>query len=227
MTETSSWTEADERALRLTVMDLHRVLRCMQEREAPPDLSWQSIQGRANLAQELWRKVQEGCHAATYNDESMRAQDKERLVKLQHQVDKACRRAREIAAERRGNEVDLIQEIFFPKNEEQDHVVNEESRKDDDGAPVEDDETDANEHRHTVAEGTSARVPMSASQDVEELQKAQREQLETEIAHMAARLKESTQAMNTTLRTQTEVSLTTCSEQPITTPIHSHTHFTT
>lgn len=197
----------EERALRLAVLDLSRVLRCMEEREAPPDLSWQSIQGRANLAQDLWKKVQEFHHAAFYENESVRAQDEERMVLLQHRVDKACRRAREIVEERKGNEVDLIQEIFFPNTDKQDNVVNEEKKDSDniseDGPTVEEDETDANEHIRT--ERRPAHVPMSTAQDVEELQKAQREQLEAEIAHMAARLKESTQNMNTTLRTQTEV----------------------
>jgi len=207
----TTWTEADDRALQMAVMDLHRLLRCMEQHEAPPDLSWQSIQGRANMAQELWNKVQEGYHNAVYEDESLREQDEARFVQLQQQVDKACRRARELAVERKGNEVDLIQEIFFP---EQDSTFNEEKKdtftdeQDDRVQGTEEDEEEESlteHHRRNVAARTHAQVPMSSAQDVEELQKAQREQLEAEIAHMAARLKDSTQQMNATLRTQTEV----------------------
>ena len=212
---TPNWTEADERALRLAVLDLSRLLRCMEQQEAPPELSWRSIEGRGTLAQDLWRKVQEGWHASTYTDESFRAEDEARFVQLQRQVEKACRRGREIAAERKGNEVDLIQEIFFPEKNNS-VVVNEEEKKDsgvdeehhDAHSSVDQDDNDRSsreEERHQVTERTPTSVSRSTAQDVEELQKAQREQLEAEISHMAARLKESTQQMNTTLRTQTEV----------------------
>lgn len=211
----NAWAEADERSLRVAVLDLHRLLRCMEQREAPPDLSWQSIEGRANLAQDLLRKVHEGWHAASYENESMRAEDEARYVQLEQQVDKACRRARDIAAERKADEVDLIQEIFFPEKKN-DSVLNEEEKKDVDdddrnelhsqSVDQDEDEPLRNEQRHEHApERTAPLVPRSTSHDVEELQKAQRDQLEAEIAHMAARLKESTQQMNTTLRTQTEV----------------------
>ena len=125
---TEHWTESDDRALRVAVLDLSRLLRCMEQHEAPPDLSWQSIEGRANLALDLLRKVQDGFHAAVYESNALRAQDEARYVQLEHQVDRACRRAREIAAQRRENQVDLIQEIFFPKNDN----LNEEEKKDND-----------------------------------------------------------------------------------------------
>ena len=202
------WTETDDRALRVAVLDLSRLLRCMERHEAPPDLSWQSIDGRANLAQDLWRNVQDGFHAAVYENNTLRAADEARYGQLEQQVDRACRRAREIAAERRANQVDLIQEIFFPK---QDNVVmNEEEKKDNDvdENSVEHDghePASQEEQQQESPEASAPFVPKSSAQDVEELQKAQREQLEAEISHMAARLKESTQQMNTTLRTQTEV----------------------
>jgi hypothetical protein len=213
MAENATWTESDDRALRIAVMDLHRLLRCMEQQEAPPDLSWQSIEGRANLAQDLWRRVQEGWHAAIYDDESLREQDEKRFVELEQQVDQACRRAREIAVERKGDEVDIIQEIFFPvETDKEGSAVQEEKKEafaeEQDSSvvePAKDKKSAKDERRQNVTENTPPLVPMSAAQDVEELQKAQREQLEEEIAHMAARLKDSTQRMNTTLRTQTEV----------------------
>ena len=206
--EKTTWNESDDCALRIAVMDLTRLLRCMEEQEAPPDLSWQSIEGRANMAEDLWRQVQEGWHAAVYDDESLRQQDETRYVELKQQVEYACRRAREIAVERKGDEVDIIQEIFFPKNSEEISVVQEEKKEsiaeeqDSHNETAKERDASVNEH---VAEMTPPLMPVSTAQDVEELQKAQREQLEEEIAHMASRLKESTQRMNTTLRTQTEV----------------------
>jgi hypothetical protein len=185
----------------------------MEQHEAPPDMSWQSIEGRANLALDLLRKVQDGFHAAVYESNALRAQDEARYVQLEHQVDRACRRAREIAAQQRENQVDLIQEIFFPKNDD----LNEEEKKDNDADErpqdhsVDDERSLAEEkqqqqqQQQESPEASAPFIPKSSAQDVEELQKAQREQLEAEIAHMAARLKDSTQQMNTTLRTQTEV----------------------
>ena len=123
------WTETDDRALRVAVLDLSRLLGCMERNEAPSDLSWQSIEGRANLAQDLLRKVQDGFHAAVYENSVLRAQDEARYATLEKQVDRACRRAREIAAQLRATRVDLIQEIFFPKH---DTVMNEEEKKDND-----------------------------------------------------------------------------------------------
>lgn len=166
---------------------------------------------------------------AVYENESLRAQDQERYVQLERQVDQACRRAREIAAERKEKEVDIIQEIFFPKKQDIDSTVNEEKKE----SAAEEEEQDAasveqhneqkpsvatTEHRRPQSPARPLAVPRSNAQDVEELQKAQREQLEEEIAHMAARLKESTQSMNTTLRAQTEV----CSMNSMTSFMASH-----
>lgn len=210
MAEQHHWTETDDRALRVAVLDLSRLLRCMEQHEAPLDLSWQSIEGRATLAQGLWRQVQDGFHAAVYEKQALRADDEARYAQLENQVDKACRRAREIAAQRKANQVNVIQDIFFPKQENV--VGNEEEKKDNDDNELL--ESDSNDHHDASQEeeqqdpsqaAPAPFVPKSSAQDVEELQKAQREQLEAEISHMAARLKESTQQMNTTLRTQTEV----------------------
>jgi ankyrin repeat protein len=148
------------------------------------------------MAQDLWQHVQRGWHAAVYEDESLREQDHGDYLEMEHQVEVACKRAREIAAQRKGNEVDIIEEIFFPKDED----IKEE-KKDTQGA--EEDQEQGRVAAKKVDREESV-VPRSTAQDVEELQKAQREQLEEEIAHMACRLKESTQHINTTLKSQTE-----------------------
>lgn len=199
-------SDNNDLALRSAVVDLARLLKCMTTNEAPPDLSWQSLEGRAKMAQDLLRTIQELWHSSTYENESARAEDETRLMLLQEQVEQACKRAREIAAERKANQVDIIQEIFFPnKQSGNDTDVHEEEKKDTTHEEEQDDanEPAAHESQQPLSRPAQPRQKSSA-QDVQELQKAQREQLEAEISHMAARLKESTKHMNTTLRAQTE-----------------------
>jgi hypothetical protein len=202
MTTNATWSESDDRALRIAVLDLRRLLLCMEQEEAPPYLSWQSILGRANMAQDLLQHVQRGWHSAVYDDEALREQDHMDYLEMEHQVEVACKRAREIGAQRKGSEVDLIEDIFFPKDVGLKSSSTEEKK---DTPKAEEDR--AKEQVTTEKDDTEESVvvvPRSTAQDVEELQKAQREQLEEEIAHMASRLKESTQHMNTTLKSQTE-----------------------
>lgn len=211
--EQRTWGEAQDRALRIAVMDLRRLLMCMmtdeKEEESQQHLTWQSLLGRAKLAQDLLYHIQRGYHDAVYKEEEqeMQRQDGIRLHELEEQVELACHMARKHAEQRKGTQVDLIHDIFHSyenKDEKVKTQSQEEMEKSKEASPP----SDATTSVMALPENKSRQRRSTQSQEIEELQKAQREQLEEEIAHMASRLKESTQRMNTTLRTQTEVCLT-------------------
>lgn len=133
---------------------------------------------------------------------------------LSERVQHACRKAEELAMKKGEMEVDWVEEIFFKPNRQGNKVANDHVAEE--GPPEHgredvslggDEVESASLHNSATQElqnASSRSMEAMRRQDVEQIQKAQREQLEAEISHMATQLKASTQRMNSTIRGQTE-----------------------
>ena len=188
-------TATDER---LQIIEFRRLLYCMQTNEAPSDQSWQSILLRAQLAQNMWQSVA--------NLEAVKLNTKVH-DEFSREVDHACRRAREVAKRKREQEDychNLMQRLFFRSAESIAESENCHSQMD-----VQDFTSTTNqveEESFTTKDALNQNRINSYSEtttSVDELQKAQREQMEDAIAQMAAQMKQATQNIHTTLRQQT------------------------
>jgi hypothetical protein len=178
---------------RLLLIDLQRLLHCMQHNEAPSDQSWESLLLRAQLAQDLWQSVAQ-LESVRFNNQ-LHAQ-------LEQQVDRVCRRAHEIADfQRQDSPPDLVERIFFRSTPQLEHIEDEadESFEDDDDSEPEHADNDSEPEAKQSQSGTYKTSSMST----EELQKAQREQMEEAVSEMAAQMKAATQNIHSTIRQQT------------------------
>jgi ribosome recycling factor len=189
---------------RLLLIDLQRLLHCMQHNESPPDQSWEALLLRAQLAQDLWQSVAQ-LESVRFNNQ-LHAQ-------LAQQVDRACRRAHEIAdLQRQDSPPDLVERIFFrsttitPQLEDiEDEVDDEMSLEgDDDSEPEHADNNNNNDNNEEPeAKQSQSGTYKTASMSTEQLQKEQREQMEEAVAQMAAQMKAATQNIHSTIQQQT------------------------
>lgn len=191
---------------KMSIFRLRRLLRCMHENEAPEHQSWQSLLLRAQHCQELWHTT-----VSQIPNLSLDLQ-----AQLDQEVDHACRRAREVADQRRLAEqqsqghVDVIQAIFFPPpkpdfdddtQDELDDLIADDESDDSD----QDGNDDAHQqHRRQSHRHSSEALPGDTREMTEQLQAQQREQMEEAIASMAAQMKVATQNIHSTLQAQTK-----------------------
>ena len=175
----------DDYKLQQSVRDLHRLLHCM---ECGDDcyLTSQSVIMRAEMAQELWLQMNQ-----------FHSTDSPHITSnLQERVDQACRKARSVANAKKEHETDWVEKIFFPQKEPPPLLLEERLT-----TP----ETLKEQPERTIFTAMSpTNQPLLSEQSVQEIQAAQRDQLEEEISFMASQLKESTARMNLSLKTQTQ-----------------------
>ena len=171
----------DDNTMQRTVRDLHRLLRCM---ECGDDsyLTSQSVTMRAEMAQELLLQINQFHWTDSTHITS----------NLQERVEQACRKARIVANAKKEHETDWVEKIFFPKKDPP--IILLEEQRTTSGTLTEPTETTTN----------PTRQPLLPEQSVQEIQAAQRDQLEEEISFMASQLKASTARMNLSLKTQTQ-----------------------
>ena len=182
-------SEEDERYLILT--DLKRLLDRM-EHYNPDHLTSYTLKGRAVMALDFLEKLKPDAYPVL--DEALR-----------ERVHEACRKAEELAMKKRETEIDWVDEIFFKPNRHGNAGTNE--SVDDFGSDHGEFQVESLNHDTAATDrldSSSRSIEALRREDVEEIQKAQREQLEAEISHMATHLKASTQRMNLTIRGQTE-----------------------
>ena len=143
--KTPSISDIVDPELRLMLIDLKRLLHCMEENESglpSNDTSWQSILFRAQLAQDIWKRISSNCSMdpITTNRSKISSMDPIMYRQLAHQVDHCCRRAHVVASQLRqkeeedqeekqqqegaigGGSTNLVERIFFqqrPSTEEE------------------------------------------------------------------------------------------------------------
>ncbi|GKY97429.1 hypothetical protein MPSEU_000701400 [Mayamaea pseudoterrestris] len=181
-------------------LDLERLVTAMELVEIPPHSSWQSISMRGERAQTLWKIV------APHLTEQQR-------LKLEPRVQRVCQRANEISSELAKDDTDdPVQRIFY-RNEQQNQKhaadVNGDERPavaiaaKHDVTPTSKAEA-APPNLSATKNATSASTStVPAPPSIQELQKTQREQMETAIGQMAAQMKEETAKIHSTLQKQT------------------------
>ncbi len=174
-----------------TMSRLRRLLHAMEQNEAPSNVSWRSISSRAQMAQDLWRQVQ------------METEEETDYHWLQDQVDEACQRAHQFARQRFEQEAatpDLIQTVFFAP------TIEEPRSRAESRDTVEEMDPElgfADEPTESSAFLAPPLMP-SLKSTTEELQKAQRAQIEEAIAQMASQMKEETRRIHAKLQGQTQ-----------------------
>jgi hypothetical protein len=216
---------------RLLILDLQRLLHCMSQNDgagavagtpsgagAEYDVSWQSLLLRAQLAQELLASVARL---------QVVLEDSQLYDRLASQVDQCCRRAREVVAFRRkqlqqdiidnnnsptslSSDFDLVERIFFrrePTAQDNDSDQEEDEEDDYDVDDFSDNgDSEHNNERDPTAQhqqhGTHQQPTPSSSTSVEELQQAQREQMEEAISQMASQMKTASQDIHIKIKHQ-------------------------
>lgn len=192
---------------------LMRLLHRMKNQEDIPEnaqgQTWHSLILRAQMAQDMWKSI----------SHEVASRDFEVYQSISNRVDHLCRRAHRLAEERRAQSPpDLIDEIFFSNgtnesdsSDSDDDSEEEMGEKSEDAkrtnASVESGGDGSNDRRvrwNTPEQNdTKSTTPMTN----EELQKAQREQMEEAIAQMARHMKEATMGISSTLQKQTQSTL--------------------
>mmetsp|Transcript_36645 Transcript_36645/g.88816 ORF Transcript_36645/g.88816 Transcript_36645/m.88816 type:complete len:308 (+) Transcript_36645:122-1045(+) len=194
---------------------LCRLLHRMKHQENIPagakGQTWHSLEMRAQLAQDMWKSL----------SHEVAARDFATYQSMSNKVDHLCRRAHRLAEERRANAPpDLIDEIFFSNDsnesdsdsDDSEVEIKEEqvdSKSSNASIDSEDTENDDNVRRNMnkMATPTRSNSKNAASMTNEELQKAQREQMEEAIAQMARHMKEATMGIHNTLQQQNQSTL--------------------
>lgn len=217
-------TEYDRLSTKLTLrrllyrMERYEDLTVLQNENEDEDSdhcqSWQSLLVRAQLCQSLWQNV-----AAENVDEGSDPQLRKEYMELSQRVDAACKRAQFLADQAREQEIaqgkdqDLVGKLFFshPVSDDESEAAQGEGvmPREEGESDQEDDyygEFEDNSDGESVTENPS-RQPKThsnnqATPNLQDLQKAQREQIEEAIAMMAKQMKESTQGIRKTLQTQ-------------------------
>mmetsp|Transcript_1065 Transcript_1065/g.1355 ORF Transcript_1065/g.1355 Transcript_1065/m.1355 type:complete len:839 (-) Transcript_1065:136-2652(-) len=185
---------ASETQIRRLIVDLKRLLYRM-ENYNPDELSSYTLRGRAALANEILAKLQELEYSGA--------------CELREQVKAQSLKAESLASQKQETEPGLIDQIFLepktrgePKRDYNELLdVGEEPLDETLGS---NDDNSAIQQEAEECQSKNYESCQIRDEDVEEIKKAQREQLEAEISHMVSQLKSSTQHMNTTLRGQTE-----------------------
>ena len=179
--------------------------------------SWQSLLVRAQLCQTLWQKV-----AVENVDEGSDPRLRKEYMELSQRVDAACKKAQLLADQAReqevkeGTEQDIVGKLFFshpivsddesesaPAGGRDDAFSNEDgesSEGEDYYDEFEDDESAAENPSRTTNNNNNHRA--EPTPNLQDLQQAQREQIEEAIAMMAKQMKESTQGIRKTLQKQ-------------------------
>mmetsp|Transcript_1729 Transcript_1729/g.2545 ORF Transcript_1729/g.2545 Transcript_1729/m.2545 type:complete len:759 (-) Transcript_1729:8-2284(-) len=184
----------NETQIRRLVVDLKRLLYRM-ETYNPDELSSYTLRGRAILANEMLVQLQELEHPGA--------------CELREEVKATSLKAEALATKKRLTEVDLIEIMFLESKRRSEPEEDLNDLADEVDQSLDETVTSTNEGdiipKETKESQRGHYERMHGhDEEVEEIQKAQREQLEAEISHMASQLKTSTQYMNITLRGQTQ-----------------------
>ena len=177
--------------------------------------SWQSLLVRAQLCQTLWQKV-----AVENVDEGSDPRLRKEYMELSQRVDSACKKAQLLADQAReqevkeGTEQDLVGKLFFShpivSDDESetvpgrggDEALSNEDRESSEGDDYYDEfEDDESATEHPSRQHNTSRTA-EPTPNLQDLQQAQREQIEEAIAMMAKQMKESTQGIRKTLQKQ-------------------------
>jgi ankyrin repeat protein/ElaB/YqjD/DUF883 family membrane-anchored ribosome-binding protein len=186
-------TEADD-VFSTQHLELQRLLSAMERDENPAKSPWQSIGMRAERAQTLWKNI------------APRVNGKEHS-KMEARVQRLCQRALEISNERaKDTPENPVQKIFLNGNSTANATKKlTSSRKQEPGVeqPIYEQETDTKRkgivNKPKNDKGNVAVPPPS----VQDLQKTQRDQMESAISQMAAQMKNETSRIHSTLQQQT------------------------
>jgi Ankyrin repeats (3 copies) len=217
------------------LLELRRLLYCMEHhenmvQETQGQQSWQSILLRAQLLQDKWQALHN-------TNDFYHPDQRQEYQALSSRVDAACVRAREVASmekekeeqkkrltefgdQKEDDDDDLVERLFFSTNkrkagedmgndDDRDENTNnefdddlddilEEKEEDDDAAEI----FSSNQRRRTLTSNN-----FNDTTNLQELQEAQREQMEHAISLMAKQMKEATQGIQSRLKQQNETTL--------------------
>jgi hypothetical protein len=202
---------------RALYLELFRLLHAMQVNEAPVDQSWQALLMRVERAESLWQQLVALVETPIMNDEDDNDANDEReatqrqMDALENQLQRVTRRARECVLERRQQDtsVNHMERIFLAPLVAAAAQRKAEAGNDyNDDDPVDEEETiveDSNAPFRTPGvskTATSTGLPAAAQPNVQDLQKAQREQIEEAISQMASQMKTETARIHATLQNQ-------------------------
>jgi hypothetical protein len=201
---------------RALYLELYRLLHAMQAHEAPVDQSWEALLMRVERAESLWQQLVALVETRTImkdDDDDEYAKVQMSMDVLEEQLQTVTRRGREIVLERRQQDtsVNHMERIFLAPlvaaaAQRQEEVGN--SHDDDDDEPANEKNTPAEDSpfRTPAASKATATATTSAAQpapNIQDLQKAQREQIEEAISQMASQMKAETARIHATLQNQT------------------------
>jgi len=202
-------TSRDLDTAKRTWLELRRLVYAMEHNEAPTNQSWRSLLMRAERAQMLWQQVT----ASSLFSAQHSSVQQEMLADLEERVQRVCERASELAMERQlkeegedGETKDPIKRIFFSARasaaakDSEDHSHQETV----DSSSGSHEESERDTENVLLSDPPRRQVNPPDSHSVEELQKAQREQMEEAISQMAAQMKAETERIHTTLRGQNQ-----------------------
>ena len=195
-----------ERDLRVKVINLQRLLHCMQGdrlKELISQRNPREVINNVQYAQSLLRDIENSMQVTAswqgYDDRSLAL-----LNELVDGVDKMCNAANTlIQSVANEQEPDLIDKIFYsPENEE---VIEDLSAMDEEGSDAFNfDANSASNGDETVTSDNFDETSRILESEVNATQKEMQEMLEEEIAEMASRLKESSLIMNQSLKEQNQ-----------------------
>ena len=186
--------------------------------------SWQSLLVRAQLCQDLWQNV-----ASENVDEGSDPALRKEYMELSKRVDAACKRARFLADQARerdvaaGRDKGLVEKLFFPQPQVSDDDDEEEEKTggendsfysdggesdgedeyyDEEFQDKDDGDIEPQDRSSRRGKSSHRSSPNDTTTNLQDLQKAQREQIEEAISMMAKQMKESTQGIQKTLQKQ-------------------------
>ncbi len=188
-----------------------------QHRDNSHYQSWQSLLVRAQLCQDLWRTV-----ASENVDGGSDPALRKEYMELSQRVSVACKRAHVLAGQARerdlsaGRDKELVTKLFFSQIGDKDNASEQGNPDEGDsqdeggenGEGVDYYEEFSEDDNDSDADDISARPAKRSNPagddntNLQDLQKAQREQIEEAIAMMAKQMKESTQGIRKTLQKQ-------------------------
>ena len=203
MTEIES---TSERNLRIKIINLQRLLNCMQAdrlKELASQRNSREIISNMQYAQTLLREIENSMQATTswrgYGDKSLVI-----LNGLVEDFDKMCHIANTLVQNiADAQEPDLIDQIFFSP-ESDDEVEDNPITNDEDFDEFEFDEICGNSDNESITSNDVSNANKILDSHAQNSQKEMQQVLEEEIAEMASRLKESSLAMNQSLKEQNQ-----------------------
>jgi hypothetical protein len=180
--------EDPEAAFHRQHLELERLVTAMELEEVPAHSSWQSITMRADRAQVLWKNV---CPLLTERQRS----------KLEPRVQRVCQKAGEISCELAKNEPeDPVQKVFYKDEQSKKQASASNGDAKSAPAPVNVPLESAPKSNQSLGKTTKTTDNgiVAPPPSVQDLQKTQREQMESAISQMAAQMKDETTRIHTT-----------------------------